>query len=272
MKAIILSAGQGKRLLSLTEKQPKCMLPVIGDQPLLEVQLRALAACGVDEAVVMVGFGAAQVDAHLAAHPVPGIHIRTFFNPFYAQSDNLATVWLAQPEMTEDFLILNGDTLFEAAVLERLLSSPRAPLTVTVNCKDAYDSDDMKVTLDAKRRLLAVSKTLPPARVHAASIGLMRFCDEGIKRFQDALDEAVRRESGLRAWYLSVVDQLASSMPIETAEITGLWWGEVDSPEDLANVRAELAELARAESVARLEEKSATPAFERSALRNVGRR
>ena len=131
-----------------------------------------------------MGFGADQVDAHLTTHPVSGIRIRTFFNPFYARSDNLATVWLARTEMTEDFLILNGDTLFEAAILERLLDSPRAPLTVTINCKDEYDADDMKVTLDAKRRLSAVSKTIPPDRVHGESIGLMRFCEEGIKRFK----------------------------------------------------------------------------------------
>ena len=43
MRAIILSAGQGKRLRPLTEDTPKCLLPVRGDQPVLEVQLRSLA-------------------------------------------------------------------------------------------------------------------------------------------------------------------------------------------------------------------------------------
>ena len=242
MKAIILSAGQGKRLLPLTEDRPKCLLPVRGQQPVLEVQLRALAACGIDEAVVMVGFGAEQVEAFLERTEIPGIRVRTFFNPFFAQSDNLVTVWLARPEMTDDFLILNGDTLFEPAALEKLLAAPAAPLTLAINEKASYDDDDMKVKLAGGRRLLAVGKKLT-GPIDGESIGLMRFRGEGAHAFREALDQAVRRHSGMSAWYLSVVDALARSMRVETAAITGLWWGEVDSPEDLAVVREGLEEL-----------------------------
>ena len=49
MKAIILSAGQGRRLLPLTEDTPKCLLPLSG-RSLLEWQLRALAAACRDAA------------------------------------------------------------------------------------------------------------------------------------------------------------------------------------------------------------------------------
>lgn len=252
MKAIILSAGQGKRLLPLTENRPKCMLEVRGSQPVLEVQLRALAQCGVDEAVVMVGFGADEVEDFLAKTNIPGIRVRTLFNPFYAQSDNLATVWLARPEMTEDFLVLNGDTLFEPAVLDRLLTSPPAPLTVTINEKaSGYDDDDMKVRLNGGRRLKNVSKKLD-GQIDGESIGLMRFQGEGIERFKQALDAAVRTQSGLSAWYLQVVDTLASAMHIETTPITGLWWGEVDCVEDLVSVR---------EGLELLDKQRETPAF-----------
>ena len=58
MKAIILSAGQGRRLLPWTARTPKGLLPVRGAESVLEVQLHALAACGVDEVCVAVGFGA----------------------------------------------------------------------------------------------------------------------------------------------------------------------------------------------------------------------
>lgn len=252
MKAIILSAGQGKRLLPLTESRPKCMLEVRGSQPVLEVQLRALAECGVDEAVVMVGFGADEVEDFLAKTTIPGIRVRTFFNPFYAQSDNLATVWLARPEMTDDFLILNGDTLFESAVLDRLLASPPAPLTVTINEKaDGYDDDDMKVRLNGGRRLKNVSKKLD-GKIDGESIGMMRFQSQGIQQFKQALDDAVRAQSGLSAWYLQVVDTLASAMHIETTSITGLWWGEVDCVEDLVSVR---------EGLERLDKRREAPAF-----------
>ena len=55
MKAIIVSAGQGQRLLPLTEDRPKCLLPIVGDLSMLEVQLHTLVKCGVTDVSVMVG-------------------------------------------------------------------------------------------------------------------------------------------------------------------------------------------------------------------------
>src|SRR4051794_18805316 len=110
MKAIILSAGQGRRLLPLTEKRPKCLVPLAG-RTLLEWQLRNLAAAGLEEAVVVTGFGADQIESALRTMQLQGLSVRTLYNPFYAVADNLGSCWAARTEMEGEFLILNGDTL-----------------------------------------------------------------------------------------------------------------------------------------------------------------
>ena len=240
MKAVVLSAGQGKRLLPLTEENPKCLLAVSGDEPILGFQLRALARAGIERAVLVVGFGAARVETWLAANPVPGIACETLFNPFFRSSDNLISCWLARGAMTDDFLLLNGDTLFEDAVLARLLDAQPAPVTLTVDRKPGYDDDDMKVSLDPSGRLLAVDKWLPPAMVGGESIGLLSFRGSGPKLVAGALEDAVRRPEALRQWYLSVVHRMAQTTAVETVSVRGLWWREIDSPEDLAGVRSTL--------------------------------
>ena len=85
-----------------------------------------------------------------------------------------------------------------------------------------------------------MGKDLPLQTVDAESIGLMIFRGEGPKRFRVALEAAVRDPSASRAWYLQVVGTLAKTTRVETAAISGLWWGGVDSPDDLAQVRATL--------------------------------
>lgn len=242
MKAIIVSAGQGHRLLPLTEDTPKCMLPVLGDLSMLEVQLHALAHCGVTDVSIMVGFRAERVEERLKERPIPGLEVRTCYNPFYAMSDNLATVWLARSEMTEDFILLNGDTLFEIPLLEQVLAGPEVPITVTVNEKPEYDDDDMKVVLDKDGRLLQIGKHLSEG-VNAESIGLLVFRREGIQRMKTALDYAIRTSEGLKNWYLKVIGDIANDYPVETACISGHWWGEVDCAEDLEFVRNSLEEL-----------------------------
>jgi len=239
MKAIILSAGQGKRLLPLTREEPKCLLPIENNRSVLELQLEAFERCGLQRITVMVGFGAEKVEQFLARYPTRRLQICTRYNPFFAISNNLATCWLAIPEMTEDFILLNGDTVFEPSVLQRLLSSPPAPVTLTIDQKDTvYDDDDMKVSLNGGCRLKAVGKTLPPSVTHGESIGLMRFCGRGVKTFSTALEVAMRNPEGLQKWYLSVINTMAAYEQVETVSIKGQWWGEIDTPTDLAEVQA----------------------------------
>ena len=230
MKAIILSAGQGKRLLPLTERAPKCMLPV-GGRPLISRQIDALLSCGVEDITVVVGFGAALVETGLAER-YGSRRVRTLYNPFYTITDNLVSCWVARGEMASEFMILNGDTLFAAPVLDRLLAAPEHPITLAISRKESYDDDDMKVIREGDR-LLQVGKKLSRHEVNAESIGMMTFRGDGPRLFRDAMDRALRSTTALSQWYLSLIDALAKSGVVFTQEIPATGWTEVDSPADL---------------------------------------
>ena len=236
MKAVILSAGQGKRLLPLTESRPKCLLPVSG-RTILEWQVRGLAANGIEDIVVVTGFKAAAVDQTVARMHVPGARVRTLLNPFYAVADNVGSCYVARPEMTGEVVLLNGDTLFEPEVLGEALARSRRPITVTIDRKERYDGDDMKVCCDGER-LTRIGKDLPPDEVDAESIGMLIFRGNGAERFHQGLEALLRREGGLSRWYLSVVNELAGEGIVGTALIAGLEWGEVDFPVDVARAEA----------------------------------
>lgn len=230
MKAIILSAGQGRRLLPLTERVPKCILPVRG-RPLIGWQIDTLARCGIADVTVIVGFAAESVETTLLELYGPR-RIRTLYNPFFASTDNLVSCWVARMEMQQDFLLLNGDTLFEAPVLERLLAAPEYPVTLAVSRKDRYDDDDMKVMRDGDR-LVHVGKKLAPDSVDAESIGMMTFRGDGPRLFRDAIEVAIRTPEAQKQWYLSLIDTLARRGVVFTQPVSPQGWAEVDSPADL---------------------------------------
>jgi choline kinase len=235
VKAIILSAGQGKRLLPLTTDIPKCMIPLAG-RPLIDWQISALLECGIDEISVVTGFAADRVEKHLAA-AYPGHGVTTRYNPFYPVSDNLATCWLIREEMDDDFILLNGDTIFRAPLLEALLAAEPRDITVTTDRKAAYDADDMKVALDGER-LVRIGKDLPPAMVGAESIGMLLFRRRGPALFRRTVEEALRQSAGLKRWYLSAIDELAREHAVWTCCIAGQPWAEVDYPADLSAAAA----------------------------------
>lgn len=230
MKAVILSAGQGRRLLPLTADRPKCILPIMG-QTLVEWQIDELSKCGIDQVTVVVGYRADKVEKILRSR-YDSNKVRSVYNEAYAVSDNLVSCWTVHDEMNEDFILLNGDTLFEAAVLKRLLGTDDHPVTVVINQKNSYDADDMKVELEGAR-LVKIGKGLSPAQVHGESIGMILFRDEGPMLFREAIEKALRDPAAQKKWYLSVIDDLARRFPVWTCLINGLKWCEVDYKADL---------------------------------------
>lgn len=235
-KAVILSAGQGRRLLPLTENSPKCLLPISG-KTIIEWQIDALLAAGIEEISVVTGFQTGLVEALLQQRYPDHKQIRTLFNPFFEVADNLASCWIARSVMDCDFLLLNGDTVFDVSLLTHLLKSESAPITLSIDYKKVYDADDMKVQLDEKGLVKHVNKTLSEDQIDAESIGLIYFRSNGPMLFRDAVEEALRYPAELKSWYLTIIDALAGKHLVNVCAISGHRWCEIDYSSDLTKAQ-----------------------------------
>jgi choline kinase len=233
MKAIILSAGQGSRLGHMVDDKPKCLIDFNG-RTLLDRQLDALEANGVHEAVVVTGFHDELVRAAIAARS-GGPAVRTIYNPFYKVADNTGSLYMAREELAGDCLVWNGDTLVSNALMSRVVSNQQPGICVTIDRKDSYDDDDMKV-VEEEGRLKAIGKRLKDG-VNAESIGLLAFRSGGAERFRDAIEKAMRTPEGTTIWYLRVINHLAQQTEVWTFDIAGEEWGEVDFPADVERAR-----------------------------------
>jgi choline kinase len=229
--AILLSAGQGSRMLPLTAERPKCLIDFSG-KSLLAWQIEMLARGGVKRIDVVTGFMTDMVDAELAAITDPRVEITTRFNPFYKVADNLGSCWIAREAMEGDFLILNGDTLVSEEVVQRVQQDHDWPIAVTIDVKPAYDSDDMKVERDGER-LVRIGKVLTAEQSNAESIGFLAFRGEGAGMFREAVRKAMRTPEGVQHWYLKVIDSLAPTGKVGTVSIEGMGWAEVDFLNDI---------------------------------------
>lgn len=234
MKAIILSAGQGSRLGHLVDDRPKCLIDFNG-RTLLDRQLDTLAANGVEEAVVVTGFHDELVEQAIARRG-GAPRVRTIYNPFYKVADNLGSLFMARHELSGDCLVWNGDTLVSRSLMAKVVGNRRSGICVTIDRKESYDEDDMKV-VEEGGRLKAIGKRLPLGEVNAESIGLLAFRSGGAETFRDAIDRAIRTGEGTTIWYLRVIHQIAQSGDVWTLDISGEEWGEVDFPPDVERAR-----------------------------------
>lgn len=241
MKAIILSAGRGSRLLPLTENKPKCLLEVSG-KSVLRHQLSALDKAGLDHATVVTGFLPDLVEEDIGKWD-GRMSVSTLFNPFFQVADNLASCWMARETMDGGFLLLNGDTLVSQPIVDRVVAAHDWPVSVTIDRKAAYDQDDMKVTLEGER-LKAIGKHLTPEETDAESIGFLKFDADGAALFRQTVEEMLRTQEGISAWFLKAIDAMAKSgESVGTCSIEGMSWSELDTPEDWNRIQKSAASL-----------------------------
>ncbi|MBX7534395.1 phosphocholine cytidylyltransferase family protein [Qipengyuania sp. GH1] len=230
--AILLSAGQGSRLLPLTAERPKCLIDFSG-KSLIEWQVEMLARAGVKRIDVVTGFMTDQVEEHVARIDDPRVEITCHFNPFFKVADNLGSCWIVRERMKGDFLILNGDTLVSEDIVRRVQEGSDWPIAVTVDVKPAYDSDDMKVSRGQNGRLARIGKTLTAEVSNAESIGFLAFRGEGVELFRETVRQTMRTPDGVNHWYLKVIDMIADSGKVGTKSIEGMDWAEVDFSNDI---------------------------------------
>lgn len=232
--AIVLSAGQGSRLLPVTATKPKCLIEV-GGQTLLARQLAAMAAAGLKRALVVTGYRHEQIDDALRA-PQP-LAVETRFNPFWAVASSIGSVWIARDRLRAPFCLINGDTLFDPQILAAALASPGAGLGLVVEPIDGATYDDMLVRVE-NGAVRAVTKDLPEADATHRSLGLI-LAAEGHAAYARALDALIAERNGAGAYHHEVIHRLAQDRSVAAIERAEGFWQEVDRPEDIVVWQAE---------------------------------
>ena len=232
LSAVILAAGRGARLAPLTDRVPKCLLPVDG-RAILDRQLDALAHAGVTEITIVTGHAADAVDAHVAGWP----GVRTVRNPGYSTTDNLASCRAARDHFGGDATaLLNGDTLFEDEILADLLAAEPVPVLIAIDRKPHYDADDMKITTNDTNRLRRIGKEV--AMPDGEAIGLTLLQGAGRARFLHQVEACLAAPRGAHALYTEALGALAAQDLVGVRAVHARRWIEIDTVQDLAAAEA----------------------------------
>lgn len=115
-KAVILAAGEGKRLRPFTETMPKVMLPV-ANKPLLEYVFDATRKSGIEEIVVVVGYKKEVIMEYFKDYKNVKI-------TYVIQDRQLGTAHAllqAKKHIKDSFIVLAGDNIIDPGSIAKLL-------------------------------------------------------------------------------------------------------------------------------------------------------
>ncbi|KPJ58200.1 MAG: hypothetical protein AMJ42_03730 [Deltaproteobacteria bacterium DG_8] len=222
MKAIILAAGESKRMISLTANLPKCLLK-IGDKSIIQHQIASLHHYGLDEVVIVTGFFEDKVKEAC------GDKIRYISNPRFSGTNSIYSLWLAKEETQEGFVVLNSDVLFHPLVLGRLLSS-HYPDALTMSKQGVMGEEEMKVKVNSDR-VIDISKEISPHQADGENVGIVKFSPHGAKVLFEKMDELISQGT-VNRWLPFAFQQIASYHHLYAVDIGDLPWIEIDFVED----------------------------------------
>jgi choline kinase len=237
---LIMAAGRGRRLRPETDRVPKALLPVDGDSTILDIALRNLAAVGIAEVTVVVGYGAAEVANRLPAlERRHGVAIGLVYNDRAEEWNNAYSLWLAREHFSRGVLLVNGDTVHPASVERTLLAAgdaADADLILAIDDVKKLADEEMKVVLDDRGQLIRIGKRLSPEAAHGEYIGASLIAPRAAAAVASALELTWRRDPGL--YYEDGYQHLANcGGTVAAAPIGVVDWVEVDDHTDLRRAR-----------------------------------
>ena len=225
MRALILAAGSGSRLRPVIGPYPKC-LAAVGGSTLLERQLAALRAHAIDPVTVVVGYRRDAIEQ------VCGREVEFVYNPDFASTNSLYSLWLARDLLSEGFVVMNSDVLFHPHLLTRLLTSAHEDALLVARREPdvRYSDEEMKVHL-RDGCVAAIDKALCDSMADGENVGIAKFGADGAATLlQEA--QALVDAGAVREWLPRAFHAFCRRRPLHVIETAGYPWIEIDFPDD----------------------------------------
>lgn len=237
MLGMVLAAGAGRRLRPYTDTLPKALVPVDGETTIMDISLRNLAASGLTDVVVVVGYRSEAVEERKEAlERRHGVSLTLVYNDKAEEWNNAYSLWTAREYFSEGVLLVNGDTVHPVSVEETLLAARGPELLLAVDNVKTLADEEMKVTLDGSGHLERITKKMDPATAAGEYIGATLVDGAVAGRLADALKAVWERDPDL--YYEDGFQELVTrGGKIAVAPIGKVDWVEVDDHDDLARAR-----------------------------------
>jgi UDP-N-acetylglucosamine diphosphorylase / glucose-1-phosphate thymidylyltransferase / UDP-N-acetylgalactosamine diphosphorylase / glucosamine-1-phosphate N-acetyltransferase / galactosamine-1-phosphate N-acetyltransferase len=230
MKAVLLAAGEGARLMPITAKRPKHLIKIAG-KPILQYCLDAVKAAGITEAVIVTHYMGDSIRQHFGDGSSQGLKITYVEQKAILGTGNAASV--AQPYIEDDFVLIYGDLLFGEDAVKTVLQQYKGGKAsavmgvVPVDKPESYGIIEKDIKGKVKR--IVEKPIAEKAPSNLANAGIYVFS-------KDVFSKIKKTKASVRGeWELTdaVTMLAAEGKTVLAAELSKGDWFDVGRPWDL---------------------------------------
>lgn len=245
MRAIIIGAGRGRRLMPTTADTPKCYASVNG-RSLLDRALDSFAGADVTDLCFIGGY---QIDKVRRDYP----QLKFRHNDGWEDNNILLSLMHAEDLMDDGFVCCYSDTLFTSEVVRRVLQNPAdIALSVDTRWLDRYEHrsqhppDDAEKVITSNGLVTRVHRGITPDEAYGEYTGIAKFTAEGAASLRDHFHQARQKFAGkpfreasiFEKSYLILLlqEMIEAGIPMAHSDTPGHYM-EVDTQEDFELAR-----------------------------------
>jgi len=226
MKAVIMAAGKGTRMLPLTEKVPKVLVEING-KPFLYYVLKNLQKAGYDDIGIIVGYKKEQFPGFLERYGFKA----TLIEQKEQKGTGHAVMQARDFTKDEDFIVLGGDNLWSPGDLESMLKKDNFCYVTGIK----VDNPEKYGVLVAKNDGLVRIVEKPAKFVgNLINTGLYKFTPD-IYQALEQVKESERKEYELT----DAISLLAKQGKVKIMKVKD-YWIDLGSKEDIPKVEEEI--------------------------------
>jgi choline kinase len=227
IQAIILAAGKGSRFHNLTKTIPKCLLS-IGNTTILDRQIDLLIENNIDEIFVVTGHYSDLIQKHLKKK-----NVKIIKNEKYNIFDNLYSFWCVKNFITNDFICIYGDLVFDEKLLLEIIKNRNNCLMVD---DPIYKFDNHSVEI--KNNLIKnINFNYDALKHNGQFIGILKFNKSSLSLLKKSINELEKNEN-LDGEFIRLIQSLIKNkMIIHAYNVNKKIWINVNNKIKLDNAR-----------------------------------
>jgi len=227
--ALLLAAGTGSRLYPLTKSEPKCMTSVNG-KAILDRMIASLNYHGFKRLVIVTGHLESIIRNYLG-DSIGDMKIEYIHSPLYKSTNNIYSLWMARRTITEPFLLLESDLIYDKELLEKMLMPDRIAVSricdwMNGTCVLLNKSEIVKEFIAGGENDTGIDSY--------KTVNIYSFSLESWKMIVKRLDECIL-DGKVNDYYETVFADLVTDndLALKAVEFDERLWYEIDTVYDL---------------------------------------
>lgn len=237
MRALILNSGLGSRIGHYTQDSPKCMIEIYKNETILGRQLRILADMGITQVVITTGPFQDKLVRYCQSLCLP-LQYDFVYNERYAETNYIYSIYCARKQLeNDDIILMHGDLVFEAGLLDRLLTCQGSCMAVSNDV--ALPEKDFKAVIQNESIIKIGVEFFEDA---VAAQPLYKLDQQTWGVWLDKICEFC--EQGRTECYAEkAFNEVSTKVTLKPYEIGQCLCNEIDTEEDLMMVRQRVREV-----------------------------